>query len=43
MVTMTTYAHLFDGLDVAVAGRLDEAWTQSVTDPDGPDSDFAGP
>jgi integrase len=33
MVTMTTYAHLFDGLDVAAAERLDEAWAQSVTDP----------
>ena len=33
MVTMTTYAHLFDGIDVAAAERLDEAWTQSMTDP----------
>ena len=33
MVTMTTYAHLFDGLDIAAADRLDEAWARSVTDP----------
>lgn len=33
MVTMTTYAHLFDGVDVAAEERLDEAWPQSVTDP----------
>jgi integrase len=33
MVTMTTYAHLFDGLDVAAAERLDDARTRSVTDP----------
>jgi len=39
MVTMTTYAHLFDGIDVAAAERLDEVWTQSVTDPDGPEPD----
>ena len=35
MVTMTIYAHLFDGIDVAAAERLDEAWTQSMTDPAG--------
>ena len=33
MVTLTTYAHLFDGLDRDAADRLDDAWTRSVTDP----------
>ena len=42
VVTMTTYAHLFDGIDVAGAERLDEAWTQSVTDP-GRTRRFQGP
>ncbi|HKZ28108.1 MAG TPA: hypothetical protein VJ482_00540 [Acidimicrobiia bacterium] len=33
MVTMTTYAHLFDGIDAGAAERLDGAWTRTVTDP----------
>ena len=47
MVTLTTYAHLFDGLDRDAADRLDDAWTRSVTDlsrtQDGPRRDRGTP
>jgi hypothetical protein len=33
VVTLTTYAHLFDGLDIDAADRPDDNRTQSVMDP----------
>jgi integrase len=42
MVTLTTYAHLFDSLDRDAADRLDDAWTRSVTDPRGVQTRLAG-